>query len=54
MSLCLLARTEPFLEKLKYVLVGQQASVVRLDADSFFCREPISLSTTAMHGMSDD
>jgi len=38
----LLARTEPFLEKLKYVLIRQQATVVGLDADSFFCREPIS------------
>ena len=42
----LLARTEPFLEKLKYVLIRQQATVVGLDADSFFCREPISLSNT--------
>jgi len=42
----LLARTEPFLEKLKYVIIRQQATVVGLDADSFFCREPISLSNT--------
>jgi hypothetical protein len=40
------AHTKPFLEKLKYIVIAQQTTVVSLNADSFFCLKPVSLSVT--------
>jgi hypothetical protein len=41
----LLTCAEPFLEKLEHILITQKPSVVCPDADSFFRRKTISLST---------
>jgi hypothetical protein len=41
----LLTCAEPFLEKLEHILITQKPSVVCPEADSFFRRKTISLST---------